>query len=325
MIFSLTEIARLVFMPRKLRLLLTRLLARFIDRSQMRNKSSTTLYASIATNSENLVRKKARSDRLIVSGGSKTLISEEEWLSVHEISKFRQIAEILVNEAAPGQTSFRILEIGVGEGRTAQLIKNACHNIDPNIDITWHGVDLTFERINNLKVDFDLKVAMANGAELPFSDNSFDIVYTHHVLEQIPRDFRKVIFEASRVGRSYLCMEPTIEVADLEGKINMVVKDHVVGIPKFLRKNFPQHRTVIPVVAAKAINPTVYYVMNSTENRDAGTPDYICPYSKQQLGKAGGMLQTQDGNFAYPIINDIPLLCSQYRINISKNKRLESI
>jgi ubiquinone/menaquinone biosynthesis C-methylase UbiE len=322
MLLTPIEIIRLLFMPKKVYVLIRRLLSRTFSKIQMRNNNSTTLYADIATSSK---QTKARAERVIILDGVKTLVNENQWLATHEVNKFNQISEIISNVINKEQSKLRVLEIGVGEGRTLSLLRDSILKKNKHIEIEWFGIDLTFERINNLKVNFEINTSMASGNELPYADNSFDIVFTHHVLEQIPRDFGEVIKEANRVGLVYLCMEPSIEVADLEGKINMLTKDHLVGVQKFLKSNYPDYKTVTPTAVAKAANPTMYYILDNRKQSEVAEFNYMCPYSKQRLLEHGGSLITENSKYAYPIINGIPLLNSNFRVDISKNSRIDSI
>ena len=78
----------------------------------------------------------------------------------------------------------RVLEIGLGQGADAeQIVKRGG---------TYSGVDLTEESVKRVKMRFELKglayerIERASALELPFEDDSFDIVYSHGVLHHIP-------------------------------------------------------------------------------------------------------------------------------------------
>jgi ubiquinone/menaquinone biosynthesis C-methylase UbiE len=88
-----------------------------------------------------------------------------------------------------------ILEIGIGIGsdgtRWARYAKS------------YTGIDLTDEAVEATRIHFKHlglkgKIIKANTEVLPFSDNEFDIVYSHGVLHHTP-DIRKALKEIYRV------------------------------------------------------------------------------------------------------------------------------
>jgi SAM-dependent methyltransferase len=90
----------------------------------------------------------------------------------------------------------KVLEIGLGQGADAeQIVKRGGH---------YSGADLTNESVKRVKMRFELKgldydrIEQASALELPFEDNSFDIVFSHGVLHHIP-DIRKAQAEIARV------------------------------------------------------------------------------------------------------------------------------
>ncbi|HEX4493316.1 MAG TPA: glycosyltransferase [Acidimicrobiia bacterium] len=91
----------------------------------------------------------------------------------------------------------RVLEIGTGEGaESEQLIRRGAR---------WTGVDLTPESIRRVRARLDLHglpyddLRQASAVELPFADNSFDLVFSHGVLHHVPdihaaqREIRRVL------------------------------------------------------------------------------------------------------------------------------------
>jgi SAM-dependent methyltransferase len=92
----------------------------------------------------------------------------------------------------------QVLEIGLGEGSDAeQLIRRGAR---------WSGVDLTSESISRVQARLTLRdlpaEALRQGSvlDLPFDDNSFDMVFSHGVLHHVP-DIRQAQSEIHRVLR----------------------------------------------------------------------------------------------------------------------------
>jgi len=90
----------------------------------------------------------------------------------------------------------RVLEIGLGQGADAEQIVRRGGN--------YSGIDLTDESVKRVKMRFALKglehdrIEQASALELPFPDNSFDIVYSHGVLHHIP-EIKRAQSEIARV------------------------------------------------------------------------------------------------------------------------------
>lgn len=85
------------------------------------------------------------------------------------------------------QDSGEILEIGVGNGMTSQYLRNAGFNIS------------TCDVDRNLNPD-----VVADIRNLPFENNSFDIVTAFEVLEHLPwEDFEKTLLEIKRITNKY--------------------------------------------------------------------------------------------------------------------------
>ncbi len=96
----------------------------------------------------------------------------------------------------------RILDLGCGEGRhaiSAYMVKN----------VEAVGIDLSLADLETTRTRFteflepdnkekSLVLSVANGYQLPFSDEQFDKVICSEVLEHIP-DYRAVIAEIHRV------------------------------------------------------------------------------------------------------------------------------
>ena len=78
----------------------------------------------------------------------------------------------------------QVLEIGLGEGSDSErLIRQGAR---------WSGVDLTSESIGRVKARLTLRdlpyedLQQGSVLDLPFPDNSFDVVFSHGVLHHVP-------------------------------------------------------------------------------------------------------------------------------------------
>ena len=92
----------------------------------------------------------------------------------------------------------RVLEIGLGEGADSEsLIRRGAH---------WSGVDLTAESIERVRTRLTLRdlpfadLKQGSVLDLPFADNSFDMVFSHGVLHHVP-EIKQAEKEIHRVLR----------------------------------------------------------------------------------------------------------------------------
>jgi SAM-dependent methyltransferase len=92
----------------------------------------------------------------------------------------------------------RVLEIGLGEGSDSErLIRNGAN---------WSGVDLTAESIDRVRARLALRklpyheLRQGSVLDLPFADDSFDMVFSHGVLHHVP-DIKQAQSEIHRVLR----------------------------------------------------------------------------------------------------------------------------
>ena len=90
----------------------------------------------------------------------------------------------------------RVLEIGAGTGWQAQVLKNYGYDVNA-IDVTS----------NNCM----FPVTMYDGVNIPFEDNTFDIIFSSNTLEHIPHvyDFQKEIHRVLKTDGIVLHMLPS--------------------------------------------------------------------------------------------------------------------
>jgi len=131
-----------------------------------------------------------------VGGAEKFVADYEKFFTDYD--KFRytkepHILECLKNIDFNGK---RTLEIGLGQGADAEQIVRLGAN--------WFGLDLTHESTKRLQVRMKLRnleiggITNGSAVEMPFADDSFDIVFSHGVLHHIP-EIRKAQKEIHRI------------------------------------------------------------------------------------------------------------------------------
>ena len=138
--------------------------------------------------------------------------------------------------------SKKILDVGAGEFTQFYLVKKKL--INKNYELSKDaGLDLSFKRLhsgknflnqNNIKVDYILE---ADASNIPISDNSFDLIYTCHCLEQVPYLFQKSVQEMVRVSSKYVVLiEPSYELSSKTTRKRIYSKNYVKISDKVLSK-----------------------------------------------------------------------------------------
>jgi ubiquinone/menaquinone biosynthesis C-methylase UbiE len=100
----------------------------------------------------------------------------------------------------------KLLEIGLGQGADSmQLI---------NRGVDYYGIDLTEESVRRVKERFAMfnkpynEVSVVNAEQIPYPDQSFDIVYSHGVIHHSPHieNIAKEIYRVLRPGGQAVIM-----------------------------------------------------------------------------------------------------------------------
>lgn len=137
----------------------------------------------------------------------------ERWPSYYErrYQEFLTLVDLL-----PQKKYAKILEIGCGIGYySAFLAQIADEVIATDLEVTnpktnSPGLQITRDFLSKLNIS-NVTVMHASAVDLPFNDNTFDLVFSSHVLEHVP-DIKKALSEIYRVlkpGGINFCVVPT--------------------------------------------------------------------------------------------------------------------
>jgi ubiquinone/menaquinone biosynthesis C-methylase UbiE len=247
---------------------------------------------------------------------------------IEEISSIENMRLIRteINQALNEFNFNSVLEVGVGELTT---LEDIYRNFGPDIDC--YGVDLSVNRIYHGLSEYckrheKLPIVMkANAIKLPFPDNSFDLVYTRHTLEQMPTIYKEALSEIIRVSKKQIVLfEPSFELSGIAQKIKMLNSDYVKGIPKYLnsRSDIQLENTYLMKNSANPLNHTACYKIKVTPavevEKDLKPVFFVCPHSKAPLEEKKGYLYCKKSSRAYPIIEGIPILDYDYSLYITE-------
>ena len=143
----------------------------------------------------------------------KSFKSEELWPSYYE----RRYQEFLTfYDLLPKKQYVKILELGCGIGYYSAFLSKISTEVTATdleiIDSSTHspGLQITRDFLSALNIK-NVTVIHASAEELPFEDNTFDLVFSSHVIEHVP-DPNKAVLEINRVlkqGGINFCVVPT--------------------------------------------------------------------------------------------------------------------
>jgi ubiquinone/menaquinone biosynthesis C-methylase UbiE len=135
---------------------------------------------------------------MLVGGASSFGDKYEAFFSAYDNYRYTKEAHILECLDEINFQDKETLEIGLGQGADAeQIIRRGA---------IWSGVDVTEESIARVRTRLDLRklsyreLCRASVLDLPFSNDSFDVVFSHGVLHHVP-DIRRAQKEIHRVLR----------------------------------------------------------------------------------------------------------------------------
>ena len=211
-----------------------------------------------------------------------------------------------------------IMEVGVGEATT---LSNVRTRLDFEPDSI--GFDISLSRVL-----FGRKYFASNGRgtarffigdmfNIPFADNSIDIIYTSHSIEPNGGREKEVMSELYRVtGKYLLLLEPSYELATIDGKRRMDQLGYVKGLVEVaseLGMKIVDYR--LTKVCDNPLNPTAMLLIE--KNRGAKSyrhPEYCCPQTGAPLMFNNGCYWSESSLKVYPTILDIPCLTCNHGI-----------
>jgi len=204
-----------------------------------------------------------------------------------------------------------ILEAGVGEATTFAGVIGAL-----NSNVASYGFDLSWSRIavarRYLKSQGIINATLCTGdlLNMPFFDDSIDVVYTSHSIE--PNGGREdvILRELYRVAKKYLILlEPGYELASTEARHRMdshgYCKD-LSGHALRLGYEVLEHRLFS--CCANPMNPTAVTIIKKKAGIHKETGVLACPRHKSILKKIEGSFFSPEALMVYPIVGGIPCL-----------------
>lgn len=236
----------------------------------------------------------------------------------------KKIARIIQSLCKP--TS--ILEAGVGEATTLSGVVN---ELDTEVDA--YGFDISWSRVmygknwlqsHNVK---NVKLCTGDLFNIPFLDNSIDVVYTSHSIEPNGGNEEAILKELYRVTKKFLILlEPGYELASSEAKERMDYHGYCKNLKETsVSLGFDVLEHSLLSRSATKLNPTALTIISKEINDSYSYPNtvFACPKYKTPLKEISNMLFSPDALMVYPLVGGIHCLRIENGILASKYEELE--
>lgn len=211
-----------------------------------------------------------------------------------------------------------ILEAGVGEASTLAVVLTAL-GLEPS---AAYGFDLSWSRVAMARSWLDSQslpgVTLCTGSllEIPFTDESVDLVYTAHAIEPNGGREESILRELYRVARRWLVLvEPCYELAEEPARERMKSHGYCRELAQTCRRlgyEVVKHERFEPVI--NPLNPAAVTVIRKPEPPAAPGHVLACPRYKTPLRELGGMFFSPEALAVYPVLCGIPCLRSESAI-----------
>lgn len=217
-----------------------------------------------------------------------------------------------------------LLEAGVGEATTLWHVVNEMPGPAPSY---IHGFDLCWSRLacgaawlSRQSPPFAVTLSSASLLELPYADNSFDLVYTAHAIEPNRDREEAILTELHRVASRFLVLlEPGYEHATPEARARMDEHRYCRGLAEKARSlGFRVVRHEPFAGSSTTMNPTSLTVIAKNESAPFARPSFACPRYRTPMHRLADCFYSPRSMRAYPIIHGIPCLRSELGIVASK-------
>lgn len=239
---------------------------------------------------------------------------QKKWAN-EELSSFyerftKEIADIILNFHIPKS----ILEAGIGEATTfVKVLKHLnIKNLDAfGFDISWSRTFFAKKLIEKEKIS-NVNLCTGNLLDIPFLDNSIDLVYTYHSIEPNRGNEENILKELYRVAKNYLILfEPDYENTTEDNRSRMDSLGYARGLEYISKK---LHYDVVYRGKFEnnlnEKNPTTIIVIKKDNNFNQNNSYFACPFNKTEIIKdeKENLYFGVDSKLIYPIIKGIPCL-----------------
>lgn len=211
-----------------------------------------------------------------------------------------------------------VMEAGIGEATTFSGVMTTLKNEQENepvgygFDLSWSRISMARKWLGDHGID-DARLCTGDLMQMPFADNSVDVVYTSHSIEPNGGHEEPILRELYRVAKHYLVLlEPGYELASDEAKQRMESHGYCRNLPGFCESlGYEVVTNELFPLTANPLNPTALTIVRKPSDEPASTTHesaFACPKTSGKLVLADSVMFSPKSLLAYPVIDGIPCL-----------------
>ena len=186
-------------------------------------------------------------------------------------------------------------------------------------DISWSRVKVgqSFAK-EYLKPEINgVRLAMTDMFSLPLANDSVDVVYTVHAIEPNGGHEADILQELYRVANEYLILlEPAYELAGKDARQHMEQSGYVRELYQTAKDlGYDVLTWELYGISKNPLNPTGLMIIRKHPGKEAPYDlEFACPVTKNKLEFLGNVYYSKESLLAYPVINGVPCLMSDYAV-----------
>ena len=206
-----------------------------------------------------------------------------------------------------------VLDFGCGELTSSQYFYKNINNIKKffanDISLNRILVGKKFLKKKLKKRDFlKFNIFCSSHTELPFLDNSIDLIITNHVLEPNEKYKTEILRELFRVSRLGLCLiEPHFEISTKKQQLRMKKYGYVTNLEKEIKKLNCNYFIVKKQHHMNKDNISSIFVIKKKKIKKKSPSFYVDHFTKKKLIKKINHLYSKENFRLYPCISSIPI------------------
>ena len=226
-----------------------------------------------------------------------------------------------INNILKSKNTCNIIEVGIGEGNT---MRHLIESLDKETldKINFYGVELSLSRTKIAKKHLPMcNLSVADMNNLPFDDNSFDIVYTASAIEPNIDNEEIILKELYRICKNNLILfEISYKEASLKLRERMDKHKYVKYLYETIIKLNYNLISFYELKTTETINNYLYFIKKNDNINEESTKDninespvsYISPIFNDKLDivtyNDSKYYKSKHINLYFPIIDNIPVL-----------------